>query len=235
MVAEGDVVGSTITTFLLEKTRVVAQAADERTYHAFYQLLKGRGGAAAAEAALKETKGAGAGDVFNLEEWANAQNVTFPYLTHGLRAIPNVDDAADFTHLQSALRLFVDGKSEAAIVRLLTAVLFLGRLSLAEDKEGNARVVEGDELNVTAELLGVDADALCFALTSRQVQGGGRVSIAVKRLDAAAARVAQATLAKASYAGLFLKLVATMNRVMKPKGHGGRDLLKIGTLDICEF
>lgn len=33
--------GAKITEYLLEKSRIVTQAADERNYHVFYEILKG--------------------------------------------------------------------------------------------------------------------------------------------------------------------------------------------------
>lgn len=39
--AEGGIQYGCVKNFLLEKSRIVTQAADERGYHIFYQLLKG--------------------------------------------------------------------------------------------------------------------------------------------------------------------------------------------------
>ena len=107
------------------------------------------------------------------------------------------------------------------------------RLKIVDDAEGNGIVVLDEARESVARLLGVDSDALDFALTKKQVQGGGRASIAVKRLDAAASRVVLATMSKAVYSGLFLRLIRTMNKVMTPSKHS-RDL-RIGTLDIYGF
>jgi myosin XV len=37
----GVIVGAKITEYLLEKSRIVTQAQDERNYHVFYEMLKG--------------------------------------------------------------------------------------------------------------------------------------------------------------------------------------------------
>lgn len=37
----GAIAGAKITEYLLEKSRIVTHAADERNYHVFYELLKG--------------------------------------------------------------------------------------------------------------------------------------------------------------------------------------------------
>ena len=238
IIAEGDVVGSTITSFLLEKTRVIGQPANERSYHVFYQLIHGFQDATFSSSGMPSTGDA----TVKFEDYllkyapstaASWANFPYPYLTHGLREIPNINDGADLQHLLSALGLFMDGKTVRSIMQLLTAILYMGRLKIVDDAEGNGIVVLDEARESVASLLGVDSDALDFALTKKQVQGGGRASIAVKRLDAAASRVVLATMSKAVYSGLFLTLIRTMNKVMTPSKHS-RDL-RIGTLDIYGF
>ena len=121
-IAEGDVVGSTITSFLLEKTRVIGQAANERSYHVFYQLIHGFQDAKFSSSGMPSAATGGATVKFEdyllkyapstAGSWAN---FPYPYLTHGLREIPDINDGADLQHLLSALGLFMDGKTVRSI------------------------------------------------------------------------------------------------------------------------
>ena len=41
VIYSGVITGAKITEYLLEKSRIVTHAADERNYHVFYEMLKG--------------------------------------------------------------------------------------------------------------------------------------------------------------------------------------------------
>ena len=73
----GEVAGATIRTYLLEKSRVCSQAAGERSYHAFYQLLAG-----ATDAQRKELR------------LPKRDASHFAYLRAGVAGVAGVDDRA---------------------------------------------------------------------------------------------------------------------------------------------
>jgi len=81
----GLIVGASIETYLLEKSRVVYQAQAERNYHVFYQLCAGASREERAQVSLKSPN-------------------EYHYLKQGnCISIPEVNDAAEFNRVKQAL------------------------------------------------------------------------------------------------------------------------------------
>ncbi|KAG5851347.1 hypothetical protein ANANG_G00092250 [Anguilla anguilla] len=90
----GDIIGANMRTYLLEKSRVVFQAPEERNYHIFYQLCAGR--------ELPEMRA--------LKLDAAEQ---FRYTSQGGEAsIPGTDDTADLERTRSALTVLGVGSDQ---------------------------------------------------------------------------------------------------------------------------
>ncbi|XP_030324179.1 unconventional myosin-Vb [Calypte anna] len=119
--------GANMRTYLLEKSRVVFQAEDERNYHIFYQLC--------ASASLPEFKDLGltcAEDFFYTSQGGDT-------------SIDGVDDADDFEKTRHAFTLLgVKESHQTAIFRIIAAILHLGNLEIqaGRDREFCSVLVE---------------------------------------------------------------------------------------------
>ena len=166
---DGAMIGARIRTYLLEKSRVVAPADGERSYHVFYRLC------------------AGANDEERAELSVPRDPLEFEYLAKsGVVDVDGVDDKRECDVLRDALHAVgIDAVAQREIFRVVAAVLWLGNVEFVNrelDGEDDACGVAPGEgtkaASTAARLLGVRADALCDALCTRvmKLPGGERVT-----------------------------------------------------------
>lgn len=216
-----EIVGASIRTYLLEKTRVVFQSAHERNYHIFYQLL-----AAANDPELAL--------VLPVEHLVGREQ-TFNYVNSVV--IDGVDDRAAFKETVAAMRLtgFSD-EDLRAIFSVLAGILHLGNVQIDTSIDDTSTIAEGDPHLVAAcSLLGLDQQAVVHRLTHRLLVTT-RDAVEVK-LDAGKARNARDAVAKFLYTSLFNYIVDRLNALLSPPstGSGKDELCFIGVLDIYGF
>ena len=219
--AGGRVTGAAISTYLLERSRVVSIRSPERSFHIFYQLCAGADAATRSELRLE---GGAAG---------------FRYLAQSdAYTLADVDDGDAFAKTLEAMRVVgLRDESIKSIVRCVAAVLHLGNIEFEASSRDEAVVIGGEgsgAVQIAAELLQVTPGALATALTTRAIETRGERI--VKTLDPAEASESRDALAKSLYSRLFDWLVAAVNRKIGALGGGAsRTARSIGILDIYGF
>eukprot|EP00013_Stygamoeba_regulata_P023768 CAMPEP_0177647334 /NCGR_PEP_ID=MMETSP0447-20121125/10243_1 /TAXON_ID=0 /ORGANISM="Stygamoeba regulata, Strain BSH-02190019" /LENGTH=1221 /DNA_ID=CAMNT_0019149909 /DNA_START=85 /DNA_END=3750 /DNA_ORIENTATION=- len=214
-----EVAGARITTYLLEKSRLVQQPSGERNYHVFYQMCRG------ASAAEKS-------------RWFLEDLETYHYLRQsGCTSIDGVDDAKDYHHLREAMSTVgITSEQQESIFKTLAGLLHLGNVVFAPADEGESSKVSDhtkQHIEHACTLLKVNQQAMEEALTTRTLSTGGRrgtmYRIPLKPFEASFARDA---LAKHVYGKLFDWLVAAVNNGI-PMAAEAKHF--IGILDISGF
>ncbi|XP_061209556.1 unconventional myosin-Vb isoform X2 [Neopsephotus bourkii] len=209
------IIGARMRTYLLEKSRVVFQAEDERNYHIFYQLC--------ASASLPEFKDLGltcAEDYFYTSQG-------------GGTSINGVDDADDFEKTRHAFTLLgVKESHQMTIFRIIAAILHLGNLEIQAERDGDACSIlsKDDHLNSFCSLLGVEHSQMEHWLCHRKLVT--RAETYVKSMSMQQVVNARNALAKHIYAHLFSWIVQHINKALHTtvKQHSF-----IGVLDIYGF
>jgi len=231
----GALVDAGITTYLLESSRVVTHGERERTYHCFYEMLRGLD-----DARL---------EAFGLERGRRYRLLTSP----SGEALPGFEsrDAVNFARLCDALRTI--GLDEAGVdnmLRILAGLIHLGDIEKdpekrkADKEEDDGEPVQVDEVAVerAAKMLGMDADELCARLTRKKVAVPGRSSYHEVPRNVSQFRHALQSFIKAIYKRLFDRTVKRINdcfRDLRPSGLGDANAETmwnhIGILDIYGF
>nr|CCC90215.1 putative myosin IB heavy chain [Trypanosoma congolense IL3000] len=219
----GGPIGGRLSNFLLEKSRVVSQQKGERNFHVFYQMCCG------ANAELRQKlRLAGPGD--------------FAYLNQGgVHDRSGINDAAGWTEMLSSMEsLMLSPEKQQAIFETLALILHLGELKFGPPSasspaipgsDANTLVVlNRDELDFCAGLLGADAAAMEKAFTTRRLTMGANEVVNVP-LDVQQCQNTRDAMAKTLYHYLFDFVVDTVNTALGKKQYD----LMLGVLDIYGF
>ncbi|KAM4744942.1 unconventional myosin-Va isoform 4-T4 [Anableps anableps] len=208
------IIGANMRTYLLEKSRVVFQADEERNYHVFYQLC--------ASANLPEFK--------NLR-LSSAND--FLYTRQGRSpVIEGVDDAKELRTTRHAFTLLgINESYQIGLFQVLAAILHLGNVEI-KDRDSDSSLIAPNNRHLTAfcELVGVAYQDMSQWLCHRKLKTAAETYVKpLPRLQATNARDA---LSKHIYAKLFNWIVEHVNKalVTNIKQHSF-----IGVLDIYGF
>lgn len=211
---QGEPVGADITNYLLEKSRVVGQIANERNFHIFYQFTKG------ASSQYQQQFGVQKPETYLYTSRSKCFNVD------------GIDDLAEFQDTLNAMKVIGLAQSEQdSIFRMLAAILWIGNIQFREDQSGYAEVVDRSVVDFAAYLLECTPDQLVHGITIRILtpRSGEVIESPANPAQAAATRDA---LAKAIYSNLFDWIVGRVNKSLKSKQATTNS---IGILDIYGF
>ncbi|XP_061657144.1 unconventional myosin-Vb isoform X2 [Syngnathoides biaculeatus] len=209
------IIGANMRTYLLEKSRVVFQAEEERNYHIFYQLC--------ASASLPE-----------LRELSLASAEDFVYTSMGENIfIEGVNDADDLDKTRHAFRLLgIKDASQNAIFKVLAGILHLGNIEIYAERDGESCHVSSDDAHLAhfCRLLCLEPAQMEHWLCHRKLVTASETY--VKKTSARQAANARDALAKHIYARVFDWIVARINVALRTSS---KQHSFIGVLDIYGF
>ena len=217
----GSIAGAFIDWYLLEKSRVVKVNENERSYHIFYQLLKG------ADRKMREDFMLGNLDVED-----------FAYTREGHDTIAGVSDREEWSSLIEAFSIMgFSDKDQISILRTIAAVLHLGNITVMKESRGADQARLASDAKTHAEkvckLLGMPIEPFLQGLLHPRVKAGREWVEKVQTPEQV--RLAIDALSKGIYERAFGDLVSRINKQLDRTGMGLDDSHFIGVLDIAGF
>ncbi|XP_013808636.1 myosin-10 isoform X2 [Struthio camelus] len=210
----GYIVGANIETYLLEKSRAVRQAKDERTFHIFYQLL------------------AGAGEHLKSDLLLEGFN-NYRFLSNGYIPIPGQQDKDNFQETMEAMHIMGFSHEEIlSMLKVVSSVLQFGNISFKKERNTDqASMPENTVAQKLCHLLGMNVMEFTRAILTPRIKVGR--DYVQKAQTKEQADFAVEALAKATYERLFRWLVHRINKALDRTKRQGASF--IGILDIAGF
>ncbi|KAI8483301.1 hypothetical protein Bbelb_389050 [Branchiostoma belcheri] len=211
----GAVKGAKIREYLLEKSRLVQQAEGEQNFHVFYCMLNGL--------SPQNMEKYHLGGRQNYSYLKNFQEKAQQYRTQHQQLL----DAMDMVGF--------DEEEQEGMFSTLAGVLHMGNIQICSTDSGDAYVDRSaKDLNITAEILGVDSADLESSLTQSVVRTN-KGELIQRNYSVQQALASRDAVSKALYGRLFGWLVNKINQLLAPTDTSIAELQQIGVLDIFGF
>ncbi|PFH37755.1 myosin D [Besnoitia besnoiti] len=216
---EGGIQHGKVVAFLLEKSRIVSQDNDERSYHIFYQFVKGA-------------------PPFMRQKYLLQPLDSYAFINSHCLDAPGINDEDDFEQVVKSFESMNLTEAETCTIwSLVSGVLLLGNAKPTGKTEAgveNAASYVGESevaLKNACGLLFLDFSSILHELTVKTTYAGNNK--VESRWTATDSEMLRASLAKGIYEQLFLWIIRKLNAHIEPKG-GAFDVF-MGLLDIFGF
>nr|CAD7448164.1 unnamed protein product [Timema bartmani] len=212
--ASGYIAGANIETYLLEKSRAIRQAKDERAFHIFYQLMVGATAEQRKEFILEDPK-------------------TYSFLSGGYLAVPGVDDGAEYQFTCKAMGIMgMTSEDFSAIFRIVSSVMLFGNMKFKQERNSDqATLPDNTVAQKVAHLLGLSVTEMTKAFLKPRIKVGR--DFVTKAQTKEQVEFAVEAISKACYERMFRWLVNRINRSLDRTKRQGASF--IGILDMAGF
>uniref|UniRef100_A0A672VBW9 Myosin heavy chain 11 n=1 Tax=Strigops habroptila TaxID=2489341 RepID=A0A672VBW9_STRHB len=208
----GYIVGANIETYLLEKSRAIRQARDERTFHIFYYLIAG-----ASEQMRNDLL---------LEGFGN-----YTFLSNGHVPIPCQQDDEMFQETLEAMKIMgFTEEEQIAILRVVSSVLQLGNIVFKKERNTDqASMPDNTAAQKVCHLMGINVTDFTRSILTPRIKVGRDVVQKAQTKEQGNVKA----LAKAQFERLFRWILARVNKALDKTKRQGASFL--GILDIAGF
>ncbi|XP_067087815.1 myosin-9-like [Osmerus mordax] len=210
----GYIVGANIETYLLEKSRAIRQAKDERAFHIFYYMLTGAGDKLRTELCLESYS-------------------SYRFMSNGNLTIPGQQDKDLFTETTDAMTIMgIPEDEQIGMLKVVSSVLQLGNMSFKKERHSDqASMPDDTAAQKVCHLMGMSVTDFTRAILSPRIKVGR--DYVQKAQTQEQAEFAVEALAKATYERMFRWLVMRINKALDKTKRQGASF--IGILDIAGF